>query len=228
MAVTQNFTLDKNDGSGVKLTRPWTMNVSVFPGEEVFAGTGANPGRLLRWAANSDGSGTTYEIGAVVPLARKVYYAVWLKPTPYLVTDWDLEAVADAIRAKGGTSEQLAFPAGFVDAIEDIQTGPAAHTVTVQLTHPNHPEGFGSCVLRDGGANGEQVGEITSATGSATVTVSAGILYIALTGSGVLPPNILSYYLITGDIGVGQTSGGIPLIVGSDGSVSIDYIDWDN
>lgn len=37
--------------------------------------------------------------------------------------DADLEDVADAIRAKGGTSAQLAFPAGFVSAIGDIQTG---------------------------------------------------------------------------------------------------------
>lgn len=37
--------------------------------------------------------------------------------------DADLGDVADAIRAKGGTSAQLAFPAGFVSAIGDIQTG---------------------------------------------------------------------------------------------------------
>ena len=37
--------------------------------------------------------------------------------------DADLTAVADAIRAKGGTSEALAFPGGFVSAVETIQTG---------------------------------------------------------------------------------------------------------
>lgn len=35
----------------------------------------------------------------------------------------DLTAVANAIRAKGGTSAQLAFPAGFVSAIQAIETG---------------------------------------------------------------------------------------------------------
>lgn len=35
----------------------------------------------------------------------------------------DLTAVADAIRTKGGTSASLAFPTGFVDAIEAIETG---------------------------------------------------------------------------------------------------------
>lgn len=35
----------------------------------------------------------------------------------------DLTAVANAIRAKGGTSASLAFPAGFVAAVEAITTG---------------------------------------------------------------------------------------------------------
>lgn len=37
--------------------------------------------------------------------------------------DADLASVADAIRAKGGTSAQLAFPSEFVSAIGDISTG---------------------------------------------------------------------------------------------------------
>ena len=35
----------------------------------------------------------------------------------------DLTAVADAIRTKGGTSASLAFPAGFVSAVQAIETG---------------------------------------------------------------------------------------------------------
>lgn len=41
----------------------------------------------------------------------------------YIVSDTDLTSVANAIRTKGGTSAQLAFPADFVQAIEDIETG---------------------------------------------------------------------------------------------------------
>lgn len=40
-----------------------------------------------------------------------------------IVSDTSLTAVADAIREKGGTSSSLTFPDGFVDAIEDIETG---------------------------------------------------------------------------------------------------------
>lgn len=35
----------------------------------------------------------------------------------------DLTSIANAIRTKGGTSAQLAFPAGFVSAVEDIPSG---------------------------------------------------------------------------------------------------------
>lgn len=41
----------------------------------------------------------------------------------YIVSDTNLTAVANAIRTKGGTSEQLDFPDDFVSAIGDIQTG---------------------------------------------------------------------------------------------------------
>jgi len=43
--------------------------------------------------------------------------------TDYVVRDTQLTSVADAIRAKGGTSAPLAFPDGFVDAVEAIPTG---------------------------------------------------------------------------------------------------------
>ena len=41
----------------------------------------------------------------------------------YLVTDSDMTKVADAIRAKGGTTEALAWPDGYKTAIDAIQTG---------------------------------------------------------------------------------------------------------
>lgn len=42
----------------------------------------------------------------------------------YKVADTDLTSVANAIRTKGGTSASLAFPAGFVSAVEAISTTP--------------------------------------------------------------------------------------------------------
>lgn len=45
--------------------------------------------------------------------------------------DSDLTSVANAIRTKGGTSAQLAFPNGFVQAIGDIPTGGTLITKTI-------------------------------------------------------------------------------------------------
>jgi hypothetical protein len=48
------------------------------------------------------------------------------EPSPiieYLTDNTDLTKVANAIRAKGGTTEQLIYPDGFVTAIGNIQTG---------------------------------------------------------------------------------------------------------
>ena len=48
--------------------------------------------------------------------------------------DTDLTSVANAIRTKGGTSAQLAFPSGFVDAIDAIRTGGGVTAATGELT----------------------------------------------------------------------------------------------
>lgn len=58
----------------------------------------------------------------------------------YLTTDTDLTAVANAIRTKGGTSAQLAFPDGFVDAIDAIETGGGGMTIDQFVDH-NYPQG---------------------------------------------------------------------------------------
>lgn len=70
----------------------------------------------------------------------------------WLTNTADLTAVADAIRAKGGTSAQLVYPAGFVSAIQTIQTG-----VTPQLI----------VTTRVGAA-------VTATKGSKTVSGTAG------------------------------------------------------
>jgi len=52
----------------------------------------------------------------------------------YVVSDTNLEAIANAIRAKGRTSASLAFPSGFVDAIGDIQTGSSVTISPLSIT----------------------------------------------------------------------------------------------
>lgn len=53
----------------------------------------------------------------------------------YLAKSEDLTAVADAIRAKGGTDAQLAFPSGFVLAVQAISVaGQVVEIVPAQNT----------------------------------------------------------------------------------------------
>lgn len=52
----------------------------------------------------------------------------------YLTNTADLTAVADAIRAKGGTSEQLVYPTGFVSAIQAIETAKPEQEKSVTIT----------------------------------------------------------------------------------------------
>ena len=72
--------------------------------------------------------------------------------TEYLTRKSELMEIADAIRAKGGTSAQLVYPTGFVSAIQAIQTG-----VTPQLI-----------VTTSAGA------AVTATKGSKTVSGTAG------------------------------------------------------
>lgn len=46
----------------------------------------------------------------------------------------DLTTVADKIRAKGGTSEKMTFPAGFASAVESISTGVEVREATGTFT----------------------------------------------------------------------------------------------
>lgn len=52
----------------------------------------------------------------------------------YIVDGADLTDIAEAIRAKGGTSAQLQFPSGFVDAVEAIETGGGGASATGSFT----------------------------------------------------------------------------------------------
>ena len=92
----------------------------------------------------------------------------------YLTNTADLTSVADAIRAKGGTSAQLAFPDGFVSAVQAIKGAPdlqivittsAGATVTAtkgSKTVSGTADASGSCTLT------------VDETGMWTVTATAG------------------------------------------------------
>lgn len=77
--------------------------------------------------------------------------------------DADLTSVANAIRKKGGTSGQLAFPDGFVSAVQAIETGGAAPTlVTKNITEngtynasSDNADGYSSVTVNVQGGSGD-------------------------------------------------------------------------
>lgn len=79
----------------------------------------------------------------------------------YLTNTADLTAVADAIRAKGGTAAQLVYPAGFVSAIQAIQTGTPLQIVVTT--------GAGATVTATKGS--KTVSGTADASGNCTLTV---------------------------------------------------------
>jgi len=75
------------------------------------------------WNTASDGSGVTRYPGNTTN--NYTWYAIWeqLPAVTYTTTSTELTSVADAIRAKGGTSASLEWPSGFAQAIADIPSG---------------------------------------------------------------------------------------------------------
>lgn len=110
----------------------------------------------------------------------------------YLTNTVELTAVANAIREKGGTSEQLAYPGGFVSAIQAIQTGaPSQIIVTTSAGATVTATKDGKTVSGTADTNGKCIltvteagtWTVTAATASATKTsdVVVGISNVDLT-----------------------------------------------
>ena len=55
----------------------------------------------------------------------------------YLTNTTDLTAVANAIRSKGGTTEPLVYPDGFVTAINNIQASSGGVDIKVDELTPD-------------------------------------------------------------------------------------------
>ena len=114
-----------NDGSDT--FRDYSSGNASFPTIDYF-GWSREGYNFLYWNFASDGSGTTYYADAPIPESLRggsePFYAIWEAVSPsvtyYKTSSTDLTSVADAIRAKSGTSASLVYPNGFVSAIEDI------------------------------------------------------------------------------------------------------------
>lgn len=71
--------------------------------------------------------------------------------------DADLTSVANAIRTKGGTSASLAFPVGFVDAIDAIETGEPS-VLSFDFTRSLVEQNVGILAFANSGATQDSTG----------------------------------------------------------------------
>ena len=132
--------------------------------------------------------------------------------TDYLTTDSDLEAVADAIRAKGATSALLVYPNGFVSAINAIPTG---------IT----PTGTKSITISAAGTTTEDVAnyanaEITVPSGSATTPATSvtATPTISVSSGGLITASVSTTKSVTPSVSAGYVSSGTAGTVGVSGS----------
>jgi hypothetical protein len=91
--------------------------------------------------------------------------------------DADLTSVANAIRTKGGTSDSLAFPAGFVSAVQAIPTGiTPSGTKSITENGTYDVTQYASAEVNVSGGGGYTVDEIASLSepsGEITINITS-------------------------------------------------------
>lgn len=139
----------------------------------------------------------------------------------YLTKTEHLKAVADAIRAKGGTSAPLDYPSGFVSAIQAIPSGSAKEEQekTVTITANGTVE-----IAPDAGKTLSKATAIVNVptSGGEGVTLNPSALYTEIVSKGTqvpLPTGATGLYVETGQTYIGAWIA----IKGENGATAILY-----
>lgn len=125
MPASYTITYHRNHTSSDTTTQSYTQSSATFTLKTIDElGWDAPTGYTFQaWNTAADGSGVTRYPGNTTN--SYTWYAIWeqLPAVTYTTTSTELTTVADAIRAKGGTSAALEWPSGFAQAIADIPSG---------------------------------------------------------------------------------------------------------
>ena len=127
----------------------------------------------------------------------------------YLTNTTDLTSVANAIREKGGTTDPLIYPDGFVTAIEGIETG-GGISVTGHITQ--------TIVF----IPTTETGTITFPIDNIDLTKPFNVFEILLTAFFYKKRNVMGYYGLVWDGTDNKEHGGVK------GATSWPYIDYNN
>lgn len=126
-------------------------------------------------------------------------------PIDYLVTDTELSDIADAIRAKGGTSAAITFPNGFTTAIAAIPTG-ITPTGTINITASGNTDVTNYATASV--AAGSVSVPATTITANPTISVgSGGLITASVSKTQSVSPSVSAGYVSSGAAGTMTVSG---------------------
>ena len=128
----------------------------------------------------------------------------------YVTTDTELTSIANAIRVKGGTSDALAYPTEFIDAINAIETTPETQTKTVnpsessQTVEPDSGKLLSAVTVTAISSNyiGSNITQLNATTyipSASTQTIAAGVYLAGAQTIEPIPISVENHRLILPD-----------------------------
>ena len=145
--------------------------------------------------------------------------------------NWQVTSLPLASNVKFGVVKTDGTSIVATDGVISTAGGSGAYEVTITLTNPVHPSNFSSCLVYQQESADlypevqEQLGTITSPTGSATFAVSMPYVKVIYNGSSVS----VGTATCTGGVSLATVEGAIEIYaVTGDGTIVSDGVDYDD
>ena len=116
------FTTNSQKATSIGIMSNGQVYVLVYGGIGEVAGFDTGFGRYVFEWNNEAYKTLVFDIAPTGELLAWLQKNADMKDKTYLTTASELKSIADAIRAKGGTTDPLVYPGGFVAAIGALRT----------------------------------------------------------------------------------------------------------